>query len=106
MGLTREEKVRRLREMHSEISKMISNYDMWNPLCFMYRDLYGGVFSNDIKKFRYFRPIGTKKDEAWFYSDIDRIKALNDLIDMYTGYYKPTLKERLRNIVRYILFYF
>lgn len=106
MGLTREEKVKRLREMHTEISKRISGYSAWNPLCFMYRDLYKGAFSNDIKKFRYFRPIGTKETDAWFDSDIDRLAALNDLIDMYTGYYSPTLKERLRNIVRYILFHF
>ena len=107
MGLTREEKVKRLRRMHNELSKRISNrINTWNPLCFMYERLYEGELSKDIRKFRYFRPVGTKETDTWFDSDIDRLVALNDLIDMYTGYYSPTLQERLRNIVRYILFYF
>lgn len=107
MGLTREEKVKRLRRMHGEIFKNISNCNKeLNPLCFIYAKLYEGVFSDDIKKSRYFKPVGIGEYRLWFDSDIERLAALNDLIDMYTGYYKPTLKERLRNIVRYILFHF
>lgn len=89
--------------MHYKLSSMeFPN----NPLCIMYSSMFGGIISDDIKKFRYFRPVGRRMYQEWFNSDIDRLSALNDLIDMYTGYYKPTLKERLRNIVRYILFYF
>lgn len=103
MGLTREEKARRLRSIHYEISR---SRRVINPVCNLYRTLYGGNIYDDIRKFRYFKPVRLPKGDYWFYNDSDRLIALNDLIDMYTGYYSPTLKERLRNIVRYILFYF
>lgn len=103
MGLTREEKVRRLRDIHHEISRS-NKYN--NPICTLYRAIYGGRIYEDIRKFRYFKPLRISMGEYWFYDDSERLMALNDLIDMYTGYYKPSLRERIRNIVRYILFYF
>ena len=107
MGLKREEKVRRLREMHLNLSKKISNNSQSeNPLCLMYSKMYTGHMSDDLGKFKYFKPVFTHIGSVWFDSDASRLAALNDLIDMYTGYYSPTLKERLRNIVRYISFYF
>lgn len=103
MGLTRKEKVRRLRDIHYEISGSRRNI---NPICTLYKTIYGGYIYDDIRKFRYFKPVRLQKRDYWFYNDSERLMALNDLIDMYTGYYRPTLKERLRNIVRYILFHF
>lgn len=107
MGLKREEKVRRLREMHRNLSERIStNSKSENPLCLMYTKMYKGHMSDDLGKFKYFKPAFTHIGATWFDSDVSRLAALNDLIDMYTGYYSPTLRERIRNIVRYILFYF
>lgn len=54
----------------------------------------------DIPKLRYFFNNG-----KWFENTQQMVIGLSDLYDMYTGWYSPTLKERIINIKNLILSY-